>query len=178
MTPYPRKSKPVALCLALANWIIPGLGYFLVKDNRKAIGLFLIINGIFLLGLFAYDAYIYIPSFVPRTPEFNIVAILTLLAQLCHGVGTVGLILLEKASGGEFNLLVRDPGQTYSDIGSFHLLVAGVLNYFACMKLYDDLTGWVDPEEEEKKRKKKSSEKENNNDDVKITDKSSEKGNV
>lgn len=145
-TPVPNtetKSLPVALGYSLLNWLVPGLGFFLVKDRFRGVLLFVLINGIFALGLF-FDGYVYVPS-LKLGPEFNVVAILTFFVQASHGFGTGILLFLDGKDWGIAKLLVRAPGAPYSDLGSFHLLVAGGLNYFASVRLYDLLRGYEEP---------------------------------
>ncbi|MGF1574085.1 MAG: DUF6677 family protein [Sumerlaeia bacterium] len=158
-TPVPNvelKSTPEALGYSLINWLVPGLGFILVGDRFRGLLLFFVINGIFGLGIF-FDGYVYLPSF-KLGPEFNIVSILTFIVQGAHGLGA-GLLLL--LSGGEnflSNIFVRSPGAPYSDLGSFHLLVAGGLNYFASVRLFDLLTGYEEPKSTKEKAVSEKSE--------------------
>lgn len=147
---YPQRPRWQAVGLALLNWLIPGAGYAAVGDFLRAGILCLIINLIFAIGLYL-DGYLYVPSF-RLGPEFNIVAILTLAVQALHGGGTILLLAAAEVGGPLGALLVRDPGAPYSDLGAFHLLVAGGLNYVASARLYDLLVGYEEPKPASKNR--------------------------
>ncbi|MCC5877313.1 MAG: hypothetical protein JJU11_13910 [Candidatus Sumerlaeia bacterium] len=139
----PRLSMIPAMGLCLANWIVPGLGYLLVRDFARGLALLVLINGCFAMGLF-YSGYVLVPVFSYRDPEFNIVSLLTYISQAFHGGGWALLQGLHSLSGengeGLFNLH-RMASRPYSDLGVFHLVVAGGLNYFATVRLYDLLAG-------------------------------------
>ena len=134
-----------ALGYCALNWIVPGVGFLAAGDRKRGIPLVIILNVIFFGGLL-YGGYLYTPAFHPRSEQFNIVSALTFVVQACHGGGTVLLLGAEKVGGPLAGLLVRDPASAYSDLGSFHFLVAGALNYFATVKLFDLLTGRDHPE--------------------------------
>lgn len=145
-TPVPNtetKSLPAALGYSLINWLVPGLGFLLVGERLRGVILFILINGVFALGLF-FDGYVSLPSF-KFGPEFNLVSILTFIVQSAHGAGTGLLLVLQGQENALSKLLIRNPGAAYSDLGSFHLLVAGGLNYFASVRLFDLLTGYEEP---------------------------------
>lgn len=138
----PRKSIPVSLALCGANLAVPGAGYLAAGDSRRGWSLFALLNGLFLLGL-AFDGTAQPPAaLAPGDPLFNIVAVLTFVVQAFHAGGTALVVLAgmapETLAG---RLLARDPGAAFSDLGTFHLLVAGALNYFATVRLFDKLTG-------------------------------------
>lgn len=140
----PRLSFPIAISLCFLNWLIPGAGYIACKDYKRGIALFLITVGCFAIGLFL-GGYVLRPEWSWRSPEFNFVAILTYIAQAFFGAGWLGLQLLHTVSEQDpdafFNLHRLAGGQAYSDLGVFHLVVAGGLNYFATVRLYDLVAG-------------------------------------
>jgi hypothetical protein len=131
-----RQPLPVALGYCLANWLVPGVGFLLARDWARGIGILVLINGVFLLGL-VFDGYMTVPAMSPRDPSFNIFAALTFIVQLWHGGGVLAVFGAESMGGALAGLLVRDPGGAYSDLGAFHFAVAGGLNYFATVRLYD-----------------------------------------
>ncbi|MCB2155185.1 hypothetical protein KQI84_09880 [bacterium] len=135
-----RQSVPVALLYCLVNWLVPGAGFLLAKDYRRGWLLFALLNGCFVLGL-ALHGTANLPSFHWGSPTFNIVAVLSFLVQIWHGGGTLLLLAVQHVGGPLAGLLLRDPGWAYADLGTFHLLVAGGLNYFATVRLYDLLAG-------------------------------------
>jgi hypothetical protein len=143
-SPLPRTSVATALAVCLANWLVPGLGYVLCRDVTRGVILFITINACFAIGLY-FGGYILIPpSWTPTNPNFNLVTVLTYLVQAFHGGGWLALQALHHVSAGDtealFNLK-RMAASTYSDLGAFHLVVAGGLNYFASVRLYDLLAG-------------------------------------
>ena len=137
----PQKPVPVALALSALNLLVPGAGFAVAGDWRRAAALFVVLNAIFAAGL-AFNGVVIPPDTLnPRDPAFNIVGLLTFVVQMFHGGGCLLLVGLEGLPGAPLrDWLVRDAAAAYSDLGSFHLLVAGALNYFASAKLYDVLT--------------------------------------
>ena len=128
----------------MVNWLIPGAGFLLVRDYQRGVTLFLAINGCFAIGLLM-GGYVLAPaSFDPRAEGFNLVGLLTYLAQAFHGGGWLLLQGAQSAAADNpeaFFNLHRLAARTYSDLGAFHLVVAGCLNYFATMRLYDLVAG-------------------------------------
>lgn len=134
---------PTALALCTVNWLVPGAGYLLRGEVRRGALLFLLLNTCFLIGL-AHGGYYFVPAWNPRSPNFNIVACLTYAVQFFHGGGWMLSWLLEGAAADGNRLagfLVGSPGATHSDLGVFHVLVAGGLNYFATVRLYEVCRG-------------------------------------
>ena len=134
----------MALALCAANWLIPGLGYILSRDMARGATLFILINLCFAIGILM-GGYILAPvSWAPFTPNFNLVGILTYLSQAFHGGGWLGLQGLQRAAASDtsayFNLTALG-SKPYADLGAFHLVVAGGLNYFATVRLWDLLAG-------------------------------------
>lgn len=103
----------------------------------------ILINGCFAIGLF-YGGYVMVPVFHFRHPEFNIVSLLTYISQAFHGGGWALMQFLHTLGNengtGWFNLH-RMAARPYSDLGVFHFVVAGGLNYFATVRLFDLLAG-------------------------------------
>lgn len=141
----PRTSKPAALGLCVVNWFLPGLGFIAVGDRSRGLALFVGINGCFLAGLML-GGYVLPPEWSTASPNFSIVACLTYIMQFFHGAGWAAAnlcwgLVQEGSQNSIVNFLAGRPGATNSDLGAFHLLVAGGLNYFATMRLYDLLAG-------------------------------------
>lgn len=131
-----RQPLPLAMGYCAANWLVPGLGFLLTRDWARGIGVMVLINGVFLLGL-AYDGYLIVPALNPRDRAFNVFAALTFIVQLAHGGGFLAVYAAEQLGGPLASLLVKNPGAAYSDLGGFHFAVAGGLNYFATVRLWD-----------------------------------------
>jgi hypothetical protein len=132
------------MVLCLLNWLVPGAGYIAVKDVARGVTLFVVINLCFAIGLML-GGYILEPaSWRPLTPQFNLVGVLTYLSQAFHGGGWLLLRFLQDASADTpqaFFNIEHQAARTYADLGAFHLVAAGALNYFATVRLYDLLAG-------------------------------------
>lgn len=144
--PLPRTTPSVALAYCAANWLIPGSGYLLWGNFARGITLLILINLLFLIGV-AYGGHVVMPAWYYKAPEFNIVAILTYLVEAFHGGGWLALQYLHSISetnpDAAFNSI--NMGQSaYSDLGVFHLIVAGGLNYASTVRLYDLCSGNTD----------------------------------
>lgn len=152
----PRKGRIVAAMLCVMNWLVPGTGYLAVGDQRRGWAQFAVINAVMLAG-FALGGYFLPPVFSRNDPNFSLVSLLTFLVQFFHGAGWGLATLAEAAARRSEPLplegLVRwfggNPGAVYSDLGQFHLVVAGGLNYYSTVRLYDLLAGNPDPNHEE-----------------------------
>lgn len=136
--PYPRRSAINAILLCGANWLLPGIGYVLVGDRTRGWLLFASLNACLVAG-FALGAGIVVPPSL-RSPNGSIVTWLTFIAQSFHGGGML-LSLAGQKFGGALGFFGGNPGATYADLGTLHLLVAGGTNYFGTVRLWDLLAG-------------------------------------
>lgn len=142
----------IAAGWCVLNWFIPGAGYMAVGDLRRGLALFAILNGVFVIGLY-WGGYYLAP--VPRShADFSIVAWLSYGVQLFHGAGWMLCTWAQESAGTTENPAIRflagRPAAEFSDLGSFHLLVAAGLNYLTTVRLWDLLRGL--DEDVEKKR--------------------------
>ncbi len=137
-----RRPASQALLFCFLNWIIPGLGYYLSGDRNRGIQLFILITGCFLIGVL-WGGFILSPAWVgPRHPEFNLVLMLSYIVQVFNGIGWGILSFLHSISDDEALFgIISMSSRSYSDLGQFHLIVSGALNYFATVRLYDLLAG-------------------------------------
>ena len=122
---------------------MPGAGYIVVRDIPRGATLMVLINAMLIIGI-ATGGYVLVPAWSPKNPEFNIVAILTYLVEAFHGGGWLALHALQKSTAGSadaFFNLHRQSIRPFSDLGVFYLVVAGGLNYFSTVRLYDLLAG-------------------------------------
>lgn len=133
-------TTPIALGYCALNLVVPGAGFLAARDWVRGACLVALVNGVFLLGLM-FNGYVVVPAFSPKDPLFNVVSLLTFVMQAFHGGGCLAAIWAQGADGAVAGLLARDAGAPFADLGAFHLLVAGGLNYFATVKLFDLLTG-------------------------------------
>lgn len=129
--------KPILL-----NWIVPGGGYWLIGEKRRAQVLaavwavFLVLGYLQLTG--GAEGGVRGGIYVPQTEPFAWMPTLGALATL--GVGPV-YGLFAWAFGGAGTEPVRNLTQEY---GATYVMVAGLLNWLACFDLFDRVTGrWV-----------------------------------
>ena len=126
------------------NWLIPGSGYFLVGDRRRAWALVALFHITFFMGLTLKGGVVF-PEWNYRSETFNIISVLTFLVDM--GAGWPSLASLAARHGMEPNSFVPltgfrgwlagDEAAAAFDLASFHILLVGALNYFACCALYD-----------------------------------------
>ena len=108
------------IIVALAAWVIPGAGHFLIKERKRAVIIFVTVTALFLSGL--YIGSIGIVNHVTSKPWF--------IGQILYSPA-VG-VLSQKVQAGytddngnrmEYNCYGRP-----SDIGQIYTGVAGLLN--------------------------------------------------
>ncbi|MDD4278660.1 hypothetical protein GX645_05285 [Candidatus Sumerlaeota bacterium] len=118
------------ISVMLGAWLIPGLGFWVNGARKQAIILFILIELLFAVGL-CLSGTIVIPStFNPMASEANIVAILSFIVQFFNGGG---LIISQ--------VLPANETASFSDLGSFWLMVSSGLNYFAMLSVWDHFYG-------------------------------------
>lgn len=126
----------------LLNWIVPGSGYFLVGERTRAWVLLIVLNATFVMGL-TLKGSVVVPEFNVRSPTFNFINVLTFVVDLGAGGPGLACILARtglpegELPGGLRGWLAGDESAATYDLGAFHLLLVGALNYFACCALYD-----------------------------------------
>ena len=129
--------KPV-----LFNWLVPGLGYWLIGEKRRAKALFGVSVTFLLLGFLqlqfgAVDGIrggVYVPKLAPL--EW----MPTLGAAATAGAGPV-YALFGFLFGGVGTEPVRNLVQEY---GATYVMVTGLLNWLCCFDIFDRATGrWL-----------------------------------
>ena len=137
-----RAFHPARVWAAVAlNWLLPGVGYLALGDKRRGLALVILLNGMFLLGVKLQGGVI-LPEFNVKSSTFNVINVLTFTVQL--GAGCPSLLSLEAHQATEkgstsplIRFLAGEESAATFDLGSFHLLLVGALNYFACCAIYD-----------------------------------------
>lgn len=121
--------------LVILNWALPGVGF--IAAGRKARGLtqMAIVLVTFAIGLALQGGVIWPISWTPDS-SFNLVNIITFVIQM--GAGAPAIVSMGAHLAG-YQALGGVPEATYFELGSFYILVAGALNYFATCNLYDRL---------------------------------------
>jgi len=126
----------------LANWVLPGAGYWMIGQKGRAKAMFGIFVGFTVLGFLqmkfgAGDGPIggvFTPAFSP----FEWMP--TLGAAATAGIGPV-YGLFAALFGGSAAEPVRNLTQEY---GASYVMVAGLLNWLCCFDIFDRVTGrWV-----------------------------------
>ncbi|BDU74589.1 DUF6677 family protein [Mesoterricola silvestris] len=129
--------KPVLL-----NWLVPGLGYWLIGEKGRAKALFSVTVVFLVLGFLqlqngAVDGIrggVYVPQLSPLQ------WMPTLGAAATAGTGPV-YALFGYLFGGVGTEPVRNLVQEY---GASYVMVTGLLNWLACFDIFDRTTGrWV-----------------------------------
>ena len=126
----------------LLNWLVPGLGYWIIGQKGRAKALFGICLVFSVLAWFqlAFGAVDGIRGgvFVPKFDPFEWMP--TLGAAATSGIGP-WYTLFAWAFGGAGVEPVRNLTQEY---GASYLMVAGLLNWLCCFDIFDRATGrWV-----------------------------------
>ncbi len=118
------------------NWLLPGAGFIFTGDRRRGWILLAILNGLFALGLLMRGSVIP-PVFDPRSPAFNVINVLTFAVSLGSGGPSLLCLGAQAGEAGPERWLAGEPAAAAYDLGVFHILLAGALNYFVCCALYD-----------------------------------------
>jgi Family of unknown function (DUF6677) len=119
-------SGPSPMVVWLAAWIVPGAGHALVGQMQKAVILFVILVGMFAMGL----------AFGGRLFPFQTSDLLLLLAALSEWA-----LGLPRAAGGVLGLGKGHVTSVTYEYGNTFLIVAGLLNVIAAFNAYDVATG-------------------------------------
>lgn len=138
--------KPVLL-----NWLVPGLGYWLIGEKTRA----KVLGGLWLLFciLGALQLHFGVVDgirggiFTPKTDPFEWMPTLGALATL--GIGPLYLPFA-WVFGGAGSEPVRNLTQEY---GASYVMVAGLVNWLACFDIFDRTTNrwhWRLPEDEQR----------------------------
>jgi hypothetical protein len=166
-TPTPRLPPPLRHQKALlacwkpllANWLVPGAGYWMINQKTRAKALFCVTAGFSLLAWLelAYGAVDGVRGGV-YTPQLSPLQWMpTLGAAATAGVGPL-YSLFAWAFGGTAAEPVRNLTQEY---GATYIMVAGLLNWLCLIDIFDRTTGrwvWRLPLDEQQELAQKTSE--------------------
>lgn len=140
-TPVQTSSPPRAgIELALLDWFLPGAGFFIVGRRARGATQLAIVLVTFVIGLVLRGGVIW-PSWTLDS-GFNLVNIITFIIQMGAGLPALVSLVCHLAGSqvGPLNTIIGGvPSGTYFELGSYFLLVAGALNYFATCNFYDRL---------------------------------------
>jgi hypothetical protein len=129
-TPAPapdRRSSPASpLTLCAAAWFVPGAGHLLQGRTQKAVIFFVVLVGMFVVGL----------AFGGRLFPFQLAEPLVFLAAVAEWV--VGVPRLVAALGG---VGAGDVVRVTYEYGNTFLIAAGLLNALVVLDVYDLAVG-------------------------------------
>jgi hypothetical protein len=130
------------LCLILIiGWLVPGAGFLFCGRWARGLAHLFIVGGTFALGLMLHGAVLW-PTWSFRSEEFNLINNFTFLTQLGAGLPAIASFLAASWSdlpGGPMSWLAGEASHTNFELGTYYLIVAGALNYFAVGNLHDRL---------------------------------------
>ena len=115
-----------AIVYVVLSWLIPGLGYLLLRRRGRAGLIFASIGGMFVLGLLM-QGHLYGPN------VGNVLDILAWVGDLCCG----GLYFVTQLLGGG----VGNIALAVADYGTKFMVAAGLLNLLAASDVYDLAVG-------------------------------------
>lgn len=141
-TPSPGPAAPQIVLTLLVGWLVPGAGFMLAGKWGRGLMHLLIIGTTFTIGLALHGAVLW-PTWSFRSEDFNLINNFTFITQLGSGLPAFASFLISRVTGAEagpMSWLGGIQSHTNFELGSYYLIVAGALNYFAVGNLYDRLT--------------------------------------
>jgi hypothetical protein len=125
-TEHPQKSELVAIAIGVAGWLVPGLGHGLQKMWGRALGCFLTVAALVILGVGMRGNLF-------SSEEGDAFAMLGYIADL----GTGSLYFAARA----FETNGSDVAHALGDYGTRFFAAAGVLNLLAALHAYEAARG-------------------------------------
>lgn len=128
----------------IGSWLLPGFGYFRRKRYARALILFIIIEGTFLLGL-VLKGSVAPPILDPSGG--GVISFLSFLIQMGNGIlsfisfaavlAVKNMAASQLMPGPFLALFAGDQPHAFFEMGGFYLLVSGAMNYFSVVNFYD-----------------------------------------
>jgi hypothetical protein len=137
----PPTTGRLSLILAV-GWLVPGAGFVYCGRWVRGLAHLLIVGLTFGIGLALHGAVLW-PTWSFRSEEFNLINNFTFLTQMGAGLPALASFLAARwgdGQGGPMAWLAGEASHTNFELGTYYLIVAGALNYFAVGNLYDRLT--------------------------------------
>ena len=135
--------RPIALKWAfiLVSWVIPGAGFFIFNRRTRGSALFATVFTTFFIGIILHGGVVW-PSWSTKSEDFNLINNFTFLVQMGAGLPALASLLasLNVSTGegsGIFGFLAGYPPHPFFELGSYYLIVAGAINYFAVGNYFD-----------------------------------------
>jgi len=120
------RSATAGIPVAVSAWLVPGLGHLMLGRTRRALTFFLVVTGMFALGLYLRGELFPLDTSEPLT-------FLAGLAEIGVGLPFFAARLLSMGSG-EVTALTYEYGYTFC-------IVAGLLNMLIMLDAYDIAVG-------------------------------------
>ena len=127
------------LLIVLSGFVVLGLPYWITGEKRRFWQIFPILYLVFALGILLHGAVVGPKDYQSPEGFFNPLAYLTFFVQLFFGLPAWISWAISSFSS-EIVYLGQTVNLTFHprfDLGSYYLIVAGGLNYFTVIKLYD-----------------------------------------
>lgn len=143
--PHSSVSRPAPPRIALAlllSWLVPGAGFMYCGRWARGLTHFVTIGVTFVLGLALHGAVLW-PTWSLSSEDFNLINNFTFVTQMGSGLPALASFLVSRvteAEPGPMSWLGGIQSHTNFELGSYYLIVAGALNYFAVGNLYDRLS--------------------------------------
>lgn len=141
--PASRTAPPRIALALLLSWLIPGAGFMFCGRWMRGLTHFITIGLTFGLGLALHGSVLW-PTWSVRSEDFNLINNFTFVTQMGSGLPALASFLVSRvthAEPGALSWLGGLQSHTNFELGSYYLIVAGALNYFAVGNLYDRLRG-------------------------------------
>ncbi|MGH9321301.1 MAG: DUF6677 family protein [Vicinamibacteria bacterium] len=122
------QERPVqaAIPVAVSAWLVPGLGHLMLGRSRRALTFFVVVSGMFALGLYLRGELFPLDTSEPLT-------FLAGLAEIGVGLPYFAAKLLGMGTG-EVTALTYEYGYTFC-------IVSGLLNMLIMLDAYDIAVG-------------------------------------
>lgn len=122
------------------SWLIPGSGFIMYGRWGRGLAHFVTIGATFGLGLALHSSVDW-PIWSIRSPGFNLINNFTFITQMGGGLPAVASFVVANGAGASANPLLEwlagEPKHYSYELGSYFLIIAGALNYFAMGNFYD-----------------------------------------
>ncbi len=132
------KPPPPALVgwgMLLLNWALPGVGFMMVGRQARGLVQFCTVLLTLALGL-ALRGGVMWPTWDFQHQEVNLINNITFIIQMGAGLPALASLLGHL---NDFQPLGGIPTSAHYELGSYFIVVAGALNYFASCNFHDRL---------------------------------------